>query len=171
MKCSTLESTIKASFCTHTAVIIGTPSSFQLRMNSRSSSIFTCWMSLLKFSSVVPVGRQHHHSENVNFFITTVNDESAEMSMPCTSKAENVEQHSSDLVLGAVWVEQYRQQGPHGILHLYTFHIWAHSKVLHRDTILNNLKGNLVYRITSMGRDGGRSVCRGLGWEAMGFLV
>lgn len=39
----------------HTAVMIGTPSSFQLRMNSRSSSIFTCWMSLLKFSSVVPV--------------------------------------------------------------------------------------------------------------------
>lgn len=43
--------------------------------------------------------------------------------MLCTSKAENVEQHSSDLVLGAVWVEKYRQQGPHGILHLYTFHI------------------------------------------------
>lgn len=49
------ESTVKVSCSPHTAVMIGTPSSFQLRMNSRSSSIFTCWMSLLKFSSVVPV--------------------------------------------------------------------------------------------------------------------
>lgn len=51
-----------------------------------------------------------------------------------TSKAENVEQHSSDLVLGAVGVEQHRQQGPHGILHLYTVHIWAHCQVLHGDS-------------------------------------
>lgn len=39
----------------HTDVMIGTSSSCQFRINSRSSSIFTCWMSLLKFSSVVPV--------------------------------------------------------------------------------------------------------------------
>lgn len=45
----------RVKFKSHTAVMIGTPSSFQLRMNSRSSSIFTCWISLLKFSSVVPV--------------------------------------------------------------------------------------------------------------------
>lgn len=50
-----------------TVVMIGTPSSFQFRMNSRSSSIFTCWISLFKFSSVVPVyTQQTNHSENTN---------------------------------------------------------------------------------------------------------
>lgn len=39
---------------TQTVVMIGAPRSFQFRMNSRSSSIFTCWMSLLRFSSDVP---------------------------------------------------------------------------------------------------------------------
>jgi len=43
------------SFTPHTAVMMGTPSSFQFRINSRSSSILTCWISLFKFSSVVPV--------------------------------------------------------------------------------------------------------------------
>lgn len=66
-----------------------------------------------------------------------------------TSKAENVEQHSSDLVLGAVGVEQHRQQGPHGILHLHTVHIRAHCQVLHGDTVLDDL--NLVNRISSAG--------------------
>lgn len=67
------------------------------------------------------------------------------------SKAENVEQHSSDLVLGAVGVEQHRQQGPHGILHLYTVHIRAHCQVLHGDTVSDDLKGNVVNRTTSTG--------------------
>ena len=41
----------------------------------------------------------------------------------CTTEAEDVEQHSSDLVVGAVWVEQHGQQGPHGILHLHPVHV------------------------------------------------
>lgn len=51
----------------------------------------------------------------------------------CTAKAEDVEQHRSDLVVGAVWVEQHRQQGPHGILHLHPVHVGPHCKVLNRD--------------------------------------
>lgn len=41
----------------------------------------------------------------------------------CTAEAEDVQQHSSDLVVGAVRVEQHRQQCPHGILNLHPFHI------------------------------------------------
>lgn len=42
---------------TRTVVMMGAPSSVQFRMNSRSSSILTCWMSLLRFSSDVPDSR------------------------------------------------------------------------------------------------------------------
>lgn len=52
--------------------MIVTPSSFQLRINSRSSSIFTCWMSLLKFSSVVPVDGKNT-TVNIQTLIFTAN--------------------------------------------------------------------------------------------------
>lgn len=48
-----------------------------------------------------------------------------------TIEAEDVEQHSSDLVVGAVRVEQHRQQGPHGIFDLHPIHVCPHCKVLH----------------------------------------
>lgn len=57
----------------------------------------------------------------------------SQMNEKGTSKTEDVQQHSSDLVMGAVWMEQHREQGSHGIFHLYPIHIWAHCKVLHRD--------------------------------------
>lgn len=54
---------------------------------------------------------------------TVKGDQSAAGEDWCTADAEDVQQHSSDLVVGAVWVEQHRQQGPHGILHLYPIHV------------------------------------------------
>lgn len=41
----------------------------------------------------------------------------------CTVDAEDVEQHSSDLVVGAVRVEQHWQQSPHGIFHLHPLNV------------------------------------------------
>lgn len=129
----------------HTDVMIGTPSSFQFRINSRSSSIFTCWMSLFKFSSVVPVSVKnsllglHPPSQ-----ITSRKGLGQQRNWPlaikqqhwCTIEAEDVEQHCSDLVIGAVLVEQHRQQGSHGIFHFHPVNIWPHRKVLHGDKTL-----------------------------------
>lgn len=50
-----------------------------------------------------------------------------------TVDAEDVEQHSSDLVVGAVRVEQHWQQSPHGIFHLHPLNVWPQCKVLRRD--------------------------------------
>ncbi len=54
---------------------------------------------------------------------TVKRDQSAAGEVWRTVEAEDVEQHSSDLVVGGVWVEQHRQQGPHGILHLHPIHV------------------------------------------------
>lgn len=196
---------------TQTVVMMGVPRSFQFRMNSRSSSILTCWMSLLRFSSDVPDSRKLDgksektrwclESFGPHFFNNMSLDQgwansltggvtcssgadqvypwSAIVTLPhtttcyhflicswgllkwhtikhngwtnsqtasrqevarrradirCTSEAEDVEQHSSDLVVGAVRVEQHGQQGPHGVLHLHTIRIWSHGQVLHKRT-------------------------------------
>lgn len=113
-----------------TDVMIGTPSSFQFSMNSRSSSILTCWISLLKFSSVVPVWSKNKPkwkswlAANVQFSnVLCVFGLDVILGENDTIEAEDVEQHSSDLVVGAVRVEQHRQQSPHRIFHLCPVYI------------------------------------------------
>ena len=64
---------------------------------------------------------------------TAKGDQSAAREDWCTAEAEDVEQHSSDLVVGAVRVEQHRQQCSHGILNLHPIHIWPHCEVLNGD--------------------------------------
>lgn len=47
-----------------------------------------------------------------------------------TVEAEDVEQHGTDLVMGAVGVQQDGQQCPHRVLHLLTFYVSTDGKVL-----------------------------------------
>lgn len=50
--------------------------------------------------------------------------------MRSTVETEDVEQHGTDLIVGAVGVQQDGQQRPHGVLHLLTFYVRTVGKVL-----------------------------------------
>lgn len=131
IKIKTLNQTMFSS-SQATVVMMGTPSSFQFWINSGSPSIFTCSMSLFKFSSVVPVYTQRTKNvlglflfsfsfnkwviykvteffDCLSVYSMTPRQNTAEQNREtgegwCTVEAEDVEQHSSDLVIFTVWV-------------------------------------------------------------------